>query len=102
MSQRHQSGANVRPAITEASPAAGTLPDESAVPLSVDPSDGGVRVHVMNPSGGGGSGSNDAAGATGSPVPAFADYQGVDVGGTLRGAKGFDLDSGAGTEFVMG
>jgi hypothetical protein len=34
---------------------------------------------------GGGSGSNAAAGATGSAVPAQADYQGVNVGGTLRG-----------------
>jgi hypothetical protein len=64
MSQRHQSGATVRPAITEVSPAAGTLPDESAVPLSVEPNNGGVRVHVSN---------------------------GL-----------FDVDSGAGAEYVQG
>src|SRR5262245_18915146 len=37
---------------------------------------------------GGGSGSNAAAGATGSAVPAQADYQGVNVGGTLRDQTG--------------
>lgn len=49
-----------------------------------------------------GSGGNGAAGSTGVAVPAQADYQGIDVAGTLRGAKGFDLDSGVGTEFVQG
>lgn len=34
---------------------------------------------------GGGGGGNDAASATGAAVPAKADYQGLNVGGTLRG-----------------
>lgn len=66
------------------------------VPAQLDAS-GNLKV-----TGGGGGGSNAAAGSTGSAVPASADFQGIDVGGTLRGAKGFDLDSGAGTEFVQG
>jgi hypothetical protein len=49
-----------------------------------------------------GSGSNPAAGATGSAVPSSADYIGLNVGGTLRGAVGFDLDSGAGTQYGLG
>ena len=36
----------------------------------------------------GGGGSNAAASATGSAVPADADYQGVNVSGTLRGVTG--------------
>lgn len=35
-----------------------------------------------------GSGANAAAGATGAAVPASADYQGINVGGTLRGQTG--------------
>lgn len=49
-------------------------------------SDGGtlrVIVATDSPSSG-----NPAAGATGIAVPAAADYQGVNVGGTLRGATG--------------
>lgn len=38
--------------------------------------------------GGGGGGSNPAAGATGSAVPADASYNGLNVGGTLRGQTG--------------
>lgn len=52
--------------------------------------------------GGAGSGGNNAASATGSAVPSSADYQGINVAGTLRGAVGFDLDSGAGTEYAHG
>lgn len=50
-------------------------------PLSCDTS-GNVRVTVT------GGGSNAAAGATGSAVPASADYSGINIGGTLRGQTG--------------
>ena len=64
-------------------------------------------------SGGGGGGSNPAAGPTGSAVPADADYQGLNVGGTLRGQTGVnptgtvyagqtDLTSVGGTSFALG
>lgn len=43
------------------------------------------------PISGGGSGSNAAAGPTGSAVPADADYQGVSVGGTLTGVTGLSV-----------
>jgi len=48
-----------------------------------------VNVQV----GGGGSGSNAAAGPTGSPVPSFADYEGVNIGGNLVGVTGLALGS---------
>jgi hypothetical protein len=74
-------------------------------------SDGGtlrVIVATDSPSSG-----NPAAGATGAAVPASADYQGVNVGGTLRGATGVnpsgsifaqqgDLTSVAGTTTATG
>lgn len=40
-----------------------------------------------------GSAANAAASATGSAVPSSADYQGIDVGGTLRGVTGASLGS---------
>jgi hypothetical protein len=49
-----------------------------------------------------GSGGNSAASATGAAVPASADYAGINVGGNLQGAVGFDLDTGAGTEYALG
>lgn len=61
--------------------------------------DRSVNVTIV---GGSISGGNAAASATGSSVPASAGYLGISVGGTLRGATGFDLDSGAGTEFAQG
>jgi hypothetical protein len=44
---------------------------------------GNLRVNVVA-----GSGANPAASSTGSAVPASADYQGLNVSGTLRGATG--------------
>jgi hypothetical protein len=49
----------------------------------------------------GGSGSNAAAGTTGSAVPSSADFVGVKIGSNLQGATGVDLDTGAGTEYVQ-
>jgi hypothetical protein len=46
---------------------------------------------LVNIATGGGSGSNAAAGPTGSPVPSSADYQGVNIGGTLFGVTGLSL-----------
>lgn len=43
-----------------------------------------------------------AVGATGAAVPASAFYTGVSDGTNLQGARGFDLDTGAGTEYSMG
>lgn len=48
---------------------------------------------VGGATGSGGSGSNAAASSTGSAVPAAADYIGLSVGGTLRGATGISLGS---------
>lgn len=56
-----------------------------------------VKVNIVA-----GAAGNPAAGNTGSAVPAQADYAGINVGGTLRGAVGFDLDTGVGTEFDIG
>jgi len=50
---------------------------------------GNLLVKTVNT----GSGSNPAAGATGSAVPADADYQGVNVGGNLTGVTGLSLGS---------
>ena len=49
-----------------------------------------ATVNVTPSIGGGG---NPAAGPTGSPVPANADYQGINVGGNLVGATGFTAGS---------
>lgn len=49
-----------------------------------------------------GSGGNGAASNTGAAVPAQADYLGVNVGGNIQGAVGFDLDTGAGVEYGLG
>jgi hypothetical protein len=81
-----------------------TLPansQQAAVPWGVDAvvvcwgSEGGpyhvadtVNPLPVNVVAGGGSGSNAAAGVTGSGVPADADYVGLNVGGTLRGQTG--------------
>ncbi|HET7150873.1 MAG TPA: hypothetical protein VFI60_05645 [Candidatus Acidoferrum sp.] len=46
---------------------------------------------LVNVAAGGGSGSNAAAGPTGSAVPADADYLGVNIGGTLTGVTGLSL-----------
>lgn len=48
-----------------------------------------------------GSGSNAAAGATGSAVPSSGDYQGVNVGGTLRGVTGLALGSTFAPTFAL-
>lgn len=49
-----------------------------------------LRVSIVA---GSASGSNAAASATAAAVPASADYQGINVGGTLRGATGLSLGS---------
>jgi len=51
-------------------------------------SDGSINVRVLS---GGGGGGNLAAGPTGSAVPADADYEGVNIGGTLTGVTGLAL-----------
>ena len=63
-----------------------TLVDGQACALQFD-----VNGNLKTTTIGGGSGSNAAAGPTGAPVPADADYQGVNVGGTLFGVSGFNL-----------
>ena len=81
------------------------LPLTSAVYNSVTPtpgsaqqcalqcdSNGNLLVNVAV-GGGGGGGSNAAAGPTGSSVPADADYTGLNVSGTLRGATGILVGS---------
>src|SRR6185312_9623512 len=67
-----------------------SLSDGDVVAFQFD-SAGNLLVKTVNT----GSGSNPAAGATGSAVPADADYQGVNVGGTLTGVTGKSLNSGA-------
>lgn len=73
---------------SSAFPATGTAIGASdgtnMLPLLVDGS-GYLKVNVVA---GGGSGSNAAASATGSTVPTDADFQGVNVAGTLRGQTG--------------
>lgn len=49
-----------------------------------------------------GAAGNPAAGNTGAAVPAQADYMGINVGGNTQGAVGFDLDTGVGTQFMLG
>jgi hypothetical protein len=79
-----------------------TLSNGNYSPLQLD-SSGNLKVNIVA-----GSSGNAAASATGSAVPASADYTGVNVGGTLRGLTGvnpsgsiyagqFDLASVAGT-----
>lgn len=70
--------------------AAGASDGTNMKPLLVDAS-GNLKVNIVT---GGGSGSNAAAGLTGSAVPADADYLGVNVGGTLRGAGGVSPTAG--------
>lgn len=60
-----------------------SLNDKDEIVLQVDNA-GNLMVKTVNT----GSGSNPAAGATGSAVPADADYQGVNIGGTLTGVSG--------------
>jgi hypothetical protein len=64
-----------------------TLTDGQACSLQFD-INGNLKVTSIG--GGGGSG-NAAAGPTGAPVPADADYLGVNIGGTLFGVTGFNL-----------
>jgi hypothetical protein len=77
------------------------------VPLLVDGS-GFLKVNVSA-----GSSGNAAASATGSAVPADADYQGINVAGNLRGQTGVnptgsvyaaqtDLSSVGGTSVALG
>lgn len=70
----------VLPAV--ASTSAPSYTDTDMVALSTDLS-GSLRVNVVS-----GSTGNAAASATGSSVPAQADYTGINVGGTLRGQTG--------------
>lgn len=63
-----------------------TLVDGDVVSFQFD-SSGNLMVKTVNT----GSGSNPAAGATASAVPADADYQGVNVGGNLTGVTGLSL-----------
>lgn len=72
-----QSGPLIQGAVTTSSPSYTTA---QTSPLSLDTS-GSLRVAVVS-----GSTGNAAAGNTGSSVPAQADYSGLNVGGTLRGA----------------
>lgn len=64
-----------------------TLVDGQACSLQFD-INGNLKVTSIG--GGGGSG-NAAAGPTGAPVPADADFIGVNIGGTLFGVTGFNL-----------
>lgn len=64
-----------------------SLTDGDEVALQLDAA-GNLLCNVVA---GGGSGSNAAAGQTGAAVPADADYQGVNVGGTLTGVTGLSL-----------
>lgn len=63
-----------------------TLNDGDVVSFQFDNS-GNLMVKTVNT----GSGSNPAAGATGSAVPADADYQGVNVAGNLTGVTGLSV-----------
>src|SRR6185437_13000416 len=63
-----------------------SLSDGDVVSFQFD-SSGNLMVKTVNT----GSGSNPAAGATGSAVPADADYQGVNVGGNLTGVTGLSV-----------
>jgi hypothetical protein len=63
------------------------LVDGQACSLQFDVN-GNLKVTSI---GGGGGGGNAAAGPTGAPVPADADYLGVNIGGTLFGVTGFNL-----------
>lgn len=74
-----QSGPLIQGAVTTGSPSYTTA---QTSPLSLDTS-GNLRVNVVA-----GSTGNTAASATGSAVPASADYTGLNVSGTLRGQTG--------------
>lgn len=85
----------------------GKNPSNVLKAVSLD-SSGYLNVNVAA-----GSASNAAAGTTGSAVPASADYQGLNVGGTLRGGTGVnpsgsvyaqqvDIASVAGTTVATG
>lgn len=63
-----------------------TLTDGQACSLQFDVN-GNLKVTSI----GGGGGSNPAAGPTGAPVPADADYLGINISGTLFGVTGFNL-----------
>lgn len=99
-----QKGTLVQCAVTTSAP---TYTTAQTDPLSCDTA-GSVRVSVVS-----GSTGNAAAGATGSAVPAQADYAGLNVGGTNRGRTGVnpsgsvyaaqtDLTSVAGTTALTG
>ena len=74
-----QVGGLVQGAVTTASP---SYANGQTSPLNMDTS-GSLRVAVVS-----GSTGNAAAGNTGSAVPTQADYNGVNVGGNLRGQTG--------------
>jgi hypothetical protein len=68
------------------------LTDGDLSPLQFD-INGNLKVNLVS---GGGSGSNAAASPTGAPVPADADYLGVNVSGNLDGVTGFAVGSSVG------
>lgn len=74
-----QTGGLMQGAVTTSAP---TYTSARTSPLSLDTA-GSLRVAVVS-----GSTGNAAASATGSAVPAQADYTGVNVGGTMRGMTG--------------
>jgi hypothetical protein len=76
-----EKGLLIQGAVTTSSPSYTT---GQTSPLSLDAS-GNLRVNVVT--GGGGGGSNAAASATGSGVPADADYVGFNSGGNLVGVS---------------
>lgn len=76
-----QSGPIVQGAVTTSSP---TYSTGQTSPLSLDTT-GALRVVTT------GSSANPAAGPTASPVPAAADYQGLNVGGNLVGNTGVTI-----------
>jgi hypothetical protein len=63
------------------------LTDGDLSPLQVDVN-GNLKVTAIA---GGGASFNPAAGPTGAPVPADADYQGINIGGILMGVTGLAL-----------
>lgn len=84
-----------------------TLTNGSYSPVQLDVN-GNLKVNIVA-----GSSGNGAASATGSAVPAQADYQGLNIGGTLRGQTGVnptgtvyaaqtDITSVAGATVVTG
>jgi hypothetical protein len=72
------------------------LNDGDLSPLQVDVN-GNLKVAFSGTIQGG----NPAAGPTGAPVPADADYLGVNVGGTLDGVTGFAVGSSVGVAVAI-